>query len=1726
MVDGNFMKVFFKLKKNMRLTKTVFFHRCFDKRRFQSFLQWFFKKSPRGQSRLLKFLEKLKFLGFHSATEAGFSISIEDLKIPPSKSSILQTAEEKVLNADLQFVSGHLTIIEHYQRILEIWHRTSEKVKYQVLQSFQSSDLFNPVYLMAFSGARGNISQIRQLVGMRGLMADPQGQIIDFPIRSNFREGLTLTEYLISCSGARKGIVDTALRTAASGYLTRRLVDVAHHVIVGQIDCQINNSPQLKGIFLESLYDQQKKILPLKQRLVGRVLAEDIIEEPGFILGSKNQEISQTLSQKICLYRKKVFVRSPLTCQSSKFICQLCYGWNLAEGQLVSLGEAVGVLAAQSIGEPGTQLTMRTFHTGGVFTGQLLDQTYAPFSGKIHYPSFCYGLLIRTSQGQIAYLSKNTGIFHLKVSYISPRHQQQLEKICWKFKKIVSFHIDKNLLEIQRKHLFEIQFVFQKTTLLYTRQGEFVKKTQLLAELPFVEKEESSENEQEIFSSISGEIHFENLIFIEKIVDEQMVKNFVQGLGEFWILSGQTFKFFTHVENSIESPFKKGFFKKFDLVNNQVPFFQVQLQPSLSKDIQIQNLFEQRSKFFLQFNYLKYKDLFISSIFFKSKGYLQIPHLSLQPFIKKTFIQILNGYNSKSFKIWKNWPKIAIFQTWKIGFQREYFNFRSQLFHICLKSKSFKVVSRIGRNCVHFFQSSSKNTFSEFPKYLFVQNFIFQKNTCILHLNRQGYLKFFGLYQDRKTRFFFQNQQQWRIQTKKIGTNFHQKNFFNQLPVLSFFPTSRGIYRKPNFSIQKFRQISFLFSLLFFNRLKFLQNRPYNWKRQNFQRRPRIIHWKNFSNHKYLFFINFFQPLLTNTDSKFIQKAQRKMGFYSSIRVFFYQEKSRKFKNSLKIPPLEKKSFEPNRNFFQLQILFSKNLLKKSQQKTHILFEFNKLTFWKINSTLYSSFFLQGFQEIFVQKKFDKSWKNIQDNLFQLFFKKQLNNFQFETFKKSSTNDIWEFLGENLFKTNQFPTYLKTFVYKKNRSRQFKNAFYTIWSSFRSFSKKKRKQKSSSKPIFFLEKIFPSSITEGSTILENCFFQKKIFPLNCQIFLVTLQKWRLDFSLKPYSFLVQNFCLIKNFEMRFSQKFPKKPVYKSFFLKKETQLIHHYKIQKSNRDFQNFYVEYISKKSSTLEYGFHQLENELTKNLNIYSLRFCPSLLIPRRFKEHLIMGRKNILKKIFLKLENQYLTCRKQTFSFSKIQKKFTKKPIHPNFQIFAYIKKPLQKLLSSKNPKFKIYYFIRVNEFSFFFIPFSKRKFQISLSSLQPYQISSKGSSKLDRILENTNLLTMRFLKIQDLGNGENFQKNSFQIIQKEFHPLCFEKLIFIRFYLPFIDGEIITDHPVFLNVSDLFCYSRPEINVYPNSGIRNFPLIFLPTQLKMINLNNWQFFHHNYDTDFKFQKRSMNIFQLGNFLRAGEIVLKNRLTFNSGQLLAKTQQNFLFRKAKIHLLNDQSIFHVQHGEILSKNQRIYSVFTHQSKTGDIIQGIPKIEEIFEARKKSKYSLHRLSILSKDFFKGQIFQYLQNLQKSVINNIQRIYCGQGIHISDKHIEIIVRQMTSNVLIVEPGQTGLLSGEIVAFQWIMKIHSTLISYQVIYEPLFLGITKTSLETSSFLSAASFQETTRILSNAALQNQIDFLSGLKQNVLLGNLLPIGTGFFRFDQSDLSDPSDPSDPSDQ
>jgi DNA-directed RNA polymerase subunit beta' len=338
-----------------------------------------------GNIKTSELANSLKDLGFHYATTAGISIAVDDLVIPPEKKEILRRSEKEIERSQKLYQRGQITAVERYAKIIDTWSLATQEVTNCITEDY---DKLNSVFMMAFSGARGNITQVRQLVGMRGLMSDPSGRTIDLPIKSNFREGLNVTEYVISCYGARKGLVDTALRTADSGYLTRRLADVAQDVIITDEDCGTENF-----IYLRDIMDGENMIVQLEKRLPGRTVAEDITypkedtddpDEEARLIVAKNQIITPNQAKEIIkLGIKSVKIKSPLGCQNRYGVCRTCYGWSLTSKRLVDIGEAVGIIAAQSIGEPGTQLTMRTFHTGGVFESTTRVKIKAQHSGSI-----------------------------------------------------------------------------------------------------------------------------------------------------------------------------------------------------------------------------------------------------------------------------------------------------------------------------------------------------------------------------------------------------------------------------------------------------------------------------------------------------------------------------------------------------------------------------------------------------------------------------------------------------------------------------------------------------------------------------------------------------------------------------------------------------------------------------------------------------------------------------------------------------------------------------------------------------------------------------------------------------------------------------------------------------------------------------------------------------------------------------------------------------------------------------------------------------------------------------------------------------------------------------------------------------------------------------------------------------------------------------------------------
>ena len=461
------------------------------KKQLRQLLSWSFTKYGSVYSCFLA--DELKYLGFKYGTQAGISISIEDLKVPFIKTTKLQKANKQIIGADRLCLKGKITNIERFQKIIDTWNFTSESLKTEVVSYFKNYDPLNSVYMMAFSGSRGNLSQVRQLVGMRGLMSDPSGEILNLPIKKNFREGLTITDYLMSGYGARKGIVDTALKTANSGYLTRRLIDVAQDIIIREKDCLTNYS------FLIDNFNDEKNLS--FNQVLGHLLNKPIYDlKTNELISDINTQITPEL---IHVFKrnniKKFYIRSPLTCCLYRSICQKCYGWNLARESLVDIGDAVGIIAGQSIGEPGTQLTMRTFHTGGIFTAAANQQLISPINGLIRFSKFLRTSTIRTNRGENVLLTENSGFL---------------------------------LITSNEKSTESLQVELPRNAILFSKNNKFVKKGTIIGQLLGTLKQTRTEMKP-ILSNSAGEIFMPNLSKNLNLISVNKL---------LWILSGQVYQ--------------------------------------------------------------------------------------------------------------------------------------------------------------------------------------------------------------------------------------------------------------------------------------------------------------------------------------------------------------------------------------------------------------------------------------------------------------------------------------------------------------------------------------------------------------------------------------------------------------------------------------------------------------------------------------------------------------------------------------------------------------------------------------------------------------------------------------------------------------------------------------------------------------------------------------------------------------------------------------------------------------------------------------------------------------------------------------------------------------------------------------------------------------------------------------------------------------------------------
>ena len=454
-----------------------------------------------GGAKEANLADALKTLGYRYATMSGTTISIADLSVPESKKNLLKSAEKEIEVSQNRYLKGEITEVERYTKVIDTWAETTAKLTEQVVQNF---DKLNPVYMMAFSGARGNLSQVSQLVGMRGLMADTQGQIIDLPIKSNFKEGLSVTEYIISSYGARKGLVDTALKTADSGYLTRRLVDVAQDVIVRAEDCHTD-----KYIDLKSITDGDTVIVPLIDRLLGRTVAQDITDKDGNVIITNGTTLNRDDIKKISAFDlDQLRVRSALTCGLEYGVCQKCYGWAMTTHKLVDVGESIGIIAAQSIGEPGTQLTMRTFHTGGAVG-------------------------VKEAMKEIKAYEAGTVISKIKTRELRTRHGDVVQ--------VAMYEADLEVKGEKRTSKYHIP----AGATVFVKDGDVVTKGFKMAEHAPSSSSDSSrlteKAQKDIISDISGEVVFDGFKADEKKDRQGNVLRTTNKQGIVWVLGGDVY---------------------------------------------------------------------------------------------------------------------------------------------------------------------------------------------------------------------------------------------------------------------------------------------------------------------------------------------------------------------------------------------------------------------------------------------------------------------------------------------------------------------------------------------------------------------------------------------------------------------------------------------------------------------------------------------------------------------------------------------------------------------------------------------------------------------------------------------------------------------------------------------------------------------------------------------------------------------------------------------------------------------------------------------------------------------------------------------------------------------------------------------------------------------------------------------------------------------------------
>nr|QCO74635.1 RNA polymerase beta' subunit [Cleistogenes sp. BM-2019] len=1426
-------------------------------------------------------LDQIKALGFHQATTTSISLGIEDLLTIPSKGWLVQDAEQQSFLLEKHYYYGAVHAVEKLRQSVEIWYATSEYLKQEMNSNFRITDPSNPVYLMSFSGARGNASQVHQLVGMRGLMADPQGQMIDLPIQSNLREGLSLTEYIISCYGARKGVVDTAVRTADAGYLTRRLVEVVQHIIVRRRDCGT-----IRGISVSPQNGMTEKLFV--QTLIGRVLADDIYIGSRCI-AARNQDIGIGLVNRfITAFRAQpfraqpIYIRTPFTCRSTSWICQLCYGRSPTHGDLVELGEAVGIIAGQSIGEPGTQLTLRTFHTGGVFTGGTADLVRSPSNGKIQFNEDLVHPT-RTRHGQPAFLC-----------YIDLRVTIQSQDIL-------------HSVNIPLKSLILVQ------------NDQYVKSEQVIAEiragtstLHFKEKVQ-----KHIYSESDGEMHWSTDVYHAPEYQYGNLRRLPK-TSHLWILS-------------------------VSMCRSSIASF------SLHKDQDQMNTYS----FSLDGRY----------IFDLSMANDQVSHRLLDTFGKKDkeILDYLTPDRIVSNNHW-NFVYPSILQD------------NSDL--LAKKRRNRFVIP------LQYHQEQEKELISclgisiEIP---FMG--VLRRNTIFAYFDDPGYRK------DKRgsgiVKFRYRTlEEEYRTREEEYRTleedsEDEYESLENEYRTLEDeYETLEDEYRTLEDEYEtledEYRTLEDEYETLEdeygileaeYRTLEKDSEEEYGNPENEYKTRE--------------------DEYGTLEEEEYGSREDGSENEYGALEEDSEEDSEEEYGSPEEDSILKKEGFIEHRGTKEFSLKYQKEVDRFFfiLQELHILPRSSSL------KVLDNSI-------IGVDTQLTKNTRSRLGGLVRVKRKKSHTELKIFSGDIHFPEEADKILGASLIPPER----------EKKDSKDSKKRKNWVYVQRKKILKSKEKYFVSVRPAVAYEmdegrnlaRLFPQDLLQEEDNLqlrlvnfishENSKLTQRIYHTNSQ-FVRT--------------------CLVVNWEQE-----EKEGAHASLVELRTNDLI---------RDFLR--IELVK---STISYTRRRYDrtsagpipnNRLDRNNtnSFYSKAKIQSLSQHQEAIGTLLNRNKEYPSLMILSASN---CSRIGLFKNSK----------YPN-------------AVKESNPRILI------------------RDIFGLLGAIVP-SISNFSSSYY--LLTHNQILLKKYLFVDNL-------KQTFQVLQGLKYSLIDENKRMSNF-----DSNIMVD----------------------------------PFHL------NWHFLHHNS------WEETLAIIHLGQFICENVCLFKSHIK-KSGQIFIVNMDSFVIRTAKPYLATIGATVHGHYGKILYKGDRLVTFIYEKSRSSDITQGLPKVEQIFEARSIDSLSpnlerriedwnerIPRILGVPWGFLIGAELTIAQS-RISLVNKIQKVYRSQGVQIHNRHIEIIIRQVTSKVRVSEDGMSNVfLPGELIGLLRAERAGRAL-DESIYYRAILLGITRASLNTQSFISEASFQETARVLAKAALRGRIDWLKGLKENVVLGGIIPVGTGFQKF-----------------